>query len=96
MTVFNLYRIMYNIYGKQEPPVEARREIAEKYADRMEIDNHYFETGDVFYLKDTAKPIDIMYRSIEWVCQNIEDVWINNKASLGYTTCIVDNVNKSQ
>ncbi len=84
------------IYCSKEPDIEKRRNIALKYSENPEIDNHYFETGDVFYLKDTAKPIDIMYRSIEWVCQNIEDVWINNKASLGYTTCIVDNVNKSQ
>ena len=28
------------IYGKSEPPVEERRKIAEKYADKPEIDNH--------------------------------------------------------
>ena len=39
------------IYEKTEPPVDARREIAEKFADKPEIDNHYFETGDTFYLR---------------------------------------------
>ena len=41
------------IYSKQEPPVEARREIAKKYADKMEIDNHYFDICDTFTLKKT-------------------------------------------
>lgn len=84
------------IYCEKEPDVEKRRKIALKYSQNPEIDNHYFETGDVFYLKETSKPIDIMYRTIEWTRQNIENVWLKCNASLGYTTCIVDNINKSQ
>ena len=84
------------IYCTKEPPVEARRRIAEKYADNPEIDNHYFETGDVYYLRETGKPIDIMYRSPESIEGNIKCVWEECNASLGYTTCFVDNVNKSK
>ena len=84
------------IYCTKEPPVEARRRIAEKYADNPEIDNHYFETGDVYYLRETGKPIDIMYRSPESIEGNIKWVWEECNASLGYTTCFVDNVNKSK
>lgn len=84
------------IYSKEEPDVEQRRKIALKYSENPEIDNHYFETGDVYYLKETGKPIDIMYRSLEGIEQNIKSVWIDGNAFLGYTTCFVDNVNKSQ
>lgn len=84
------------IYCEKEPPVTARKEIAEKYSDNLEIDNHYFETGDVFYMRETGKPVDVMYRTLEGIKANIDWVWINCNASLGYTTCFVDNVNKSK
>lgn len=84
------------IYGKSEPPVEKRRKITQKYADTMEIDNHNFETGDVFYLKETGKPIDIMYRHPDFIENNIKWVWEECHASLGYTTCFIDNIKKTE
>lgn len=84
------------IYGEQEPPVDERRRIAQKYADYMEIDNHNFETGDVYILRETSKPVDIMYRTLSSIEANIKWVWEECNASLGYTTCFVDNVNKSE
>lgn len=84
------------IYGKSEPPVEARRQIAEKYADKLEIDNHNFETGDVFCLRDSGKPIDIMYRHPGFIENNIKWVWEGYNASLGYTTCFIDNIKKTE
>lgn len=84
------------IYCTKEPDVEARRHIAQKYADKMEIDNHYFETGDVYVLRETGKPIDIMYRSPDGIEGNIKWVLDGCNACLGYTTCFVYNVNKSE
>ena len=84
------------IYGKSEPPVEEKRKIAEQYAGRMEIDNHYFETGDTFTLKETGKPIDIMYRNPDFIEGNIKWVWEGCNASLGYTTCFIDNIQKTE
>lgn len=84
------------IYAKHEPDVEKRREIALKYSTKPEIDNHYFETGDTYKLNQTGKPIDIMYRNPEFIENNIKWVWQECNASLGYTTCFVDNVNKSE
>ncbi len=84
------------IYCTKEPDVDERKKIALKYSDKPEIDNHYFETGDVYYLKETGKPIDIMYRSLESIEGNIRWVWEGCNASLGYTTCFVYNVNISK
>ena len=84
------------IYCKKDPDVSKRREIALKYSDNPEIDNHYFETGDVYYFRETGKPVDIMYRSLESIEGNIRWVWEEYNACLGYTTCFVYNVNKSK
>lgn len=84
------------IYCTKEPDVTKRRQIAEKYSDSPEIDNHFFETGDVYTLKETNKPVDIMYRHPNSIEGNIKWVWEEGNASLGYTTCFVFNVNKSE
>ena len=84
------------IYGKSEPQVEDRRKIAEKFADKPEINNHYFETGDTFRLRETGKPIDIMYRNPKFIEGNVKWVWEEGNASLGYTTCFVDNIKKTE
>lgn len=84
------------IYGNKEPCIEKRRNIAEKFSNKPEIDNHYFETGDTFRLKNTGKPIDIMYRSLDFIENNIKRVWENHQASMGYTTCFIDNLNKTK
>lgn len=84
------------IYGKKEPCEKLRRNIAEEFADNPEIDNHYFETGDTFRLKNSNKPIDIMYRSLGFIENNIRNVWEEHQASMGYTTCFIDNLNKTQ
>lgn len=84
------------IYGKSEPPIDERRKIAEKFADNPEIDNHYFETGDTFHLRETGKPIDIMYRNPDFIEGNIKWVWEEGNASIGYTTCFIDNIKKTE
>lgn len=84
------------IYCTKEPDVEKRREIALKYSVNPEIDNHYFETGDTYRLKNTNKPIDIMYRSPESIEGNFKWVWDGCNASLGYTTCFIYNVKNSE
>lgn len=84
------------IYGNCEPNVQQRREIAEKFADNPEIDNHYFETGDTFRLRETKKPIDIMYRNPNFIEGNVKWVWEECNSSLGYTTCFIDNIQKTQ
>ena len=84
------------IYSKIEPSIAERKRIAEIFAEKPEIDNHYFETGDTFKLKNSGKPIDIMYRTLDFIENNIKQVWEEHQASMGYTTCFIDNINKTQ
>lgn len=84
------------IYCQKEPDIEKRRKIAEKFSDSPEIDNHYFETGDTFYLRETGKPIDIDYRLPDFIESNIKHVWEEHNASMGYTTCFLYNVKHSK
>lgn len=84
------------IYSNKEIDVEKRRAIALKYSDRYEIDNRFFETGDELTLRETGKGIDIMYRRLSDIEGNVKWVWEGHNASVGYTTCFVDNLYHSQ
>lgn len=84
------------IYSDSEISPEIRRQIAQKYSDKFEINNQYWETGDEWTLRETGKGIDIMYRSREWIEGMLERVLDRKEASLGYTTCFVFNVKNSE
>jgi len=84
------------IYCTKIPSPEKRRAIAEKYADDPEIDNQYFETGDEYTFRETGKPVDIMYRNVDDMEAHVKSVWQEGNAQMGYTTCFVDNINKSE
>ena len=84
------------VYCSKIPSVQSRRALAEKYSMNPEINNQYFETGDEFKITETGKPVDIMYRSIEDMEAHVQRVWVGGEAQMGYTTCFVDNINKSK
>jgi len=85
------------IYCDRETDVEERRKIANKYAlDAPEINNQYWETGDEWKIKEIGRDIDIMYRSMTWIEEQIDRVWVKKIASVGYTTCFIYNVRNSE
>ena len=83
------------VYTTTEIGLTQRRAIADAYADQIEIDNRFFEPGDEWITRDN-RSIDIMYRSPEWIQQQLERVLIHHQASLGYTTCFAFNVQTSR
>ena len=57
----------------------------------MELNNQFWETEDDGILLDST-PIELIYRSIEWLDAELERVLIKNQASTGYTTCLWSNL----
>ena len=39
---------------------------------------------------------DLIYRHLDWVYHEIENVWRKHNAKLGYTTCFLDNIRNSK
>lgn len=83
------------VYAHKEPDIVKRLEFAQKYSDEFEINNQQFGTGDELTLRDSGLGIDINYRSVQWIEEQIARVWDNYGISIGYTTAFVFNVNKS-
>lgn len=84
------------VYSDTEVPVAARQKIAEQYADVMEINNQYWETGDEWRDKKSGMIVDIMYRRKDWIEAELRRVLEDHQASLGYSTCLWFNVRQSQ
>lgn len=70
--------------------------IAACFAGYREIDNRFWETGDEWTLREGGTGIDIMYRSYDWLKEQVERSTVHHLASVGYTTCFWYNLLTSE
>lgn len=80
------------VYAGAAIPVAARHAIAGEFADRIEIDNRFWEPGDEWIDRDSGRATDIMYRNPAWIEDQLARVLQRHEASVGYSTCFWWNV----
>jgi predicted nucleotidyltransferase len=83
---FDLY-----VYTSAEIPVEFRRELL---GERAEIDNRFWEPGDEAMVE--GRRLDVMYRSPQWMEEQLDRILVRHEAAIGYTTCFWFNVLHSE
>lgn len=76
------------VYSNETIPVEARRGIFKDLFDYIEVNNQFWETEDDGYLRDGHIPVEIIYRDINFIVQNLQNKLERFQADVGYTTCI--------
>jgi predicted nucleotidyltransferase len=81
------------VYAHGDVPVEFRRTLLGYDA---EIDNRFWETGDESTDFSAGLKLDIMYRSPQWIEDQLDRVLVRHEASIGYTTCFWFNVLHSE
>jgi predicted nucleotidyltransferase len=81
------------VYASAEVPAEFRRVLL---GDGAEIDNRFWEPGDEASDLAAGLKLDIMYRSPEWIEDQLDRVLVRHEASIGYTTCFWFNVLHSE
>jgi hypothetical protein len=96
MVADNLSDLDFYIYISEEISVEIRAAIAQKFASRLEINNQFWETGDEWIDTQTGLSVDIMYRSLNWIEDQLNSILVKHQPSIGYTTCFWFNVLHSQ
>jgi hypothetical protein len=84
------------VYARQDIPVPARAEIAHIFAERVELDNQFWEPGDEWIDVKTGLGVDIMYRTPQWIEEQLERALVKHQAAVGYSTCFWYNVVVSQ
>ncbi len=75
--------------------LDARREIAAR-AERAEIGNEYWEQGDEWIDRETGISVDVMFRQVRWIEEQLDRALRLHQASVGYSTCFWYNVHCSQ
>jgi len=88
---FDLY-----VYATAEIPLHTRQNLAAQFAERIEINNQFWEPGDEWIDAQSGIGVDIMYRQPLWIEEQIERVLIKHQASVGYSTCFWYNVLNSK
>lgn len=80
------------IYTSNEIPVDKRKAITDKYCSYMELNNTFWETEDDGILKEDNIPVEIIYRSLNWIDDALNRTLIKCEADTGYTTCFWSNL----
>ena len=83
------------VYVTEDVPLDPRREIAAG-ARVAEIGNATWEPGDEWVDATTGMHIDVMYRRVNWIEEQLDRVLVRHEASVGYSTCFWYNVLHSQ
>lgn len=83
----------YDVYLYVTAPIDEdiRRRILQNFCKYMEIGNHYWEMEDNCTLNNGID-IDILYRDMDFICEEIADGVERFNAHNGYTTCLWHNL----
>ncbi len=79
------------VYVTEDIPLELRAEIAAD-SSRAEIGNATWEPGDEWVDAETVTHVDVMYRHVRWIEEQLDRVLVHHQASVGYSTCFWYNV----
>lgn len=85
----------YYVYTNRILPEIERRNLLDEFVIYMEYSNSFWELEDDGTLKNGVD-IEFIYREIEDMELSMDNLLVKGNISMGYTTCFVDNLLKSQ
>ena len=80
------------VYIQAEIPLGVRASITAVRAERAEVNNQFWEPGDEWVDSDAHIAVDVMFRHVQWIEEQIDRVLRRHQASVGYSTCFWYNV----
>jgi len=79
------------LYCSTVPDENYRRKIAERFAEKTEIDNRFWETEDLWILHSGGEKVECMYRDYTFVHNELQRIFDRYEACMGYSTCFAAN-----
>jgi predicted nucleotidyltransferase len=83
------------VYVTKDIPLAVRTKIAAG-SPRVEIGNATWEPGDEWVDAERGMRVDVMYRQVRWIEEQLDRVLVRHEPSVGYSTCLWYNVLHSQ
>ena len=80
------------VYTSAPLAMADRIAVATNFATRVEVGNDFWEPGDEWLDTQTGRHVDVMYRTPNWIEEQLERVLVRHQASVGYSTCFWHNV----
>jgi len=85
------------VYAAAAIPLAAREAlVAELRSSRADLNLQLWDLGDEWYDADTGLEVDVIYWEPAWIESQLDRVWRQYQASLGYTTCFWHTLDHSQ
>jgi hypothetical protein len=79
------------VYMTADIPLDERARVAAGVP-HAEIGNTTWEPGDEWIDVTTGTPMDVMFRHVRWIEEQLDRVLVRHEASVGYSTCFWYNV----
>lgn len=84
------------VYVSQPVALDVRSRIAVSRAINVEIDNRFWENEDAWIDAETSIVVEVIFRDVRWIEQQLARVLDRHEASTGYTTTIWHSVRYAQ
>jgi hypothetical protein len=80
------------VYSETQIPRYSRAGIATARSRHAAVGNQFWEDGDEWIEGDSGVAVDVTFRSVSWIEEQLDRVLVKHEASTGYSTCFWYNV----
>ncbi|MBR2525431.1 DUF4037 domain-containing protein [bacterium] len=81
------------IFVSEDIPVKERENLVKKYSSNYEVGGEYFGSGDEYFVDSLNQQLDVMFWNVDWFENVVDNVWVKNYPSNGYTTAFLYTLN---
>ena len=77
------------VFVENDISVADREILVKKYSSKYEVGGEYFGSGDEYFVDRLNRQFDVMIWNVHWFEGVVDNVWIKNYPSNGYTTAFL-------
>ena len=89
----NISDIDVYVFIENDIPVLERENIVKQISSRYEVGGEYFGSGDEYFVDHLNRQFDVMFWHAGWFESVVDNIWIKNYPSNGYTTAFLYTLN---